>query len=71
MLLKSIDILAAGSLGDEAIVVDSVYILFARDCIAETSAGTVLVTDAPGLVAKRLLDVCSRVNVIVKSAKAM
>ena len=71
MLLKSIDILAAGSLGDEAIVVDSVYILFARDCIAETSAGTVLVTDAPGLVAKRLLDVCSRVNVIVKSAKAV
>ena len=71
MLLKGVDILAAGSLGDKAIVVDSVYILFARDGIAETSAGTVLVTNAPSLVAKRLLDVCSCVNIIVKSAKAM
>ena len=71
MLLKGVDILAAGSLGDKTIVVNGVYIFFARDCVAETSAGTVLVTDAPGLVAKRLLNVCSCVNIIVKSAKAM
>ena len=69
MLLQSVDVFAAGCLGDKTIVVDSVDILFARNCVAETSAGTILVTDAPGFVAKRRLDVCSCVDIVVKSAR--
>ena len=51
VLLKGVDVLAAGSLGDEAVVVNGVDVLFAGNCIAETSAGTVFVANAPGLVA--------------------
>jgi len=71
VLLEGVDVLAAGGLGDKAVVVNGVDVLLARDCIAETSAGTVLVTDAPSLVAQRLFDVCPCVDVVVKSAQAM
>lgn len=51
VLLKGVDVLAAGSLGDKTVVVNGVDVLFAGNCIAKTSAGTVFVANAPGLVA--------------------
>lgn len=51
MLLKGVDVLAAGSLGDKTVVVNGADVLFAGNCIAKTSAGTVFVANAPGLVA--------------------
>ena len=51
MLLKGVDVLAAGGLGDKTVVVNGVDILFAGNCVAKTSAGTVFVANAPSLVA--------------------
>ena len=71
MLLQGVDVLAAGGLGDEAVVVDGVDVLLAGNCVAEASAGTVFVADTPSFVSQRLLNVCPRVDVIVKPADAM
>lgn len=68
MLLQRIDVLAIGFLSDEAVIVNSVDILFPGHCITEASAGAVFVADAPSLVTERLLNVCSCVDVVVKPA---
>jgi len=71
VLLKGVDVLAAGSLGDKTVVVNGVDVLFAGNCITKTSAGTVFVADAPGLVAQRLFDIRPCVNIVVKPAQQM
>lgn len=69
VLFQGVDVLATGCLGNEAVVVDGVDVLLARDCITETSAGTVLEANTPSLVAERLLNVCSGVDVVIEPAK--
>ena len=70
VLLKGVDVLAAGSFGDEAVIVDGVNVLFARHGVAKTSACAVFVADAPGLVTQRLLDIFPVVDIVVKPAGA-
>ena len=69
VLFQRVDVLATGCLSDEAVVVNCVNVFLARDCITETSAGTVLEADTPSLVAKRLLDICPGVDVVIEPGK--
>lgn len=68
MLLQSVDVVSARFLSNKAVVVNSIDVLFTRNCITETSAGAVSETYTPCFVAERLLDVRSCVYLIVEPA---
>lgn len=69
VLLEGVDVMARRILGDEAVIVDGVDVLFLGYHVPKAPAGAVFEADAPGLVAKDALNVVAVVQLIVESGR--